>query len=72
MDLLILLAREHSRGDPSRIKHGLFLSYIKRWSGIICVALQRAVADSLKFEVGTDINSFPLEPIPSVSELHYN
>ena len=57
-ELLIALAREHSRGLPSRIKGGLFLSYIKRWSSIICVSLQESVADGINHTAGGDIRSF--------------
>ena len=72
IDLLIALAREHARGVPSRIKQGLFLSYLKRWSSIICVSLQKTVADGINFTAAGDISSFPLEPAPTLSGLFHD
>ena len=71
IDLLIALAREHARGLPFHIKQGLFFSYLKRWSSIICVSLQKTVADIINFTAGGDISSFPLEPGPTMSGLFH-
>ena len=52
IDLLIALAREHVRGLPFRIKKGLCFNYIKRWSSIIGVNLQKSVADTINSNFG--------------------
>ena len=71
IDLLISLPQEHVRGLPFRIKKGVLLNYIKRWSNIICVSLQKSVADTIASNAGGDISSFPLEPGPTMSGLFH-
>ena len=39
IDLLDKLAREHSRGLSSRIRQGVYLSYLHRWSDLLAIAL---------------------------------
>ena len=72
VDLLIQLAREHSRGLPARLRKGLLISYVKRWSSLIGVAIQKAVADNILNSAGTDISTSMLEVAPSISGLHHN
>ena len=72
VELLIQLAREHSRGLPVRLRKGLFISYVKRWSSLIGVAIQKAVADNILNSAGVDLSSSMLEVAPSLSGLHLN
>ena len=63
------LDRERSRGLPSRIRKGFSLKFLSRWSSLIAVALQKAVADAILRDSGGDITSNTLDPIPSHSAL---
>ena len=53
-------------------KKGLFMNYLKRWSSLISVAIQRAVASNILNDGGSDISSSLLEIMPSISALHSN
>ena len=67
--LLVELARERSRGLPVRLRKGLCLKFLSRLSSFIAVALQRAVADAVLRDIGGDIASKLLVPIPSISAI---
>ena len=64
--LLVDLARERSRGLPARLRKGLCLKFLSRWSSLIAVALQRAVVDAVLHGTGGDIASKLVESIPSI------
>lgn len=67
VELLIKLAREHSRGLPVRLRKGLYLSYLKRWSNLIGVAIKKAFADNILNSAGAEISSSMLEVALSLS-----
>ena len=67
--LLPLLARERSRGMHPRLRRGTALSYLTRWSGLIAVAVQKAVADSALRSDGADLLTTLLEPEPFAADL---
>ena len=68
VELVVQLAREHFRCLPFHLKKGLFMNYLKRWSSLISVAIQRAVASNILNDAGSDISSSLLEITPSISD----
>ena len=67
--LLPLLARERSRGVHPRLRRGVALALQMRWSGLIAVALQKAVAAAVLRSDGADLPTTLLEPAPGIAEL---
>ena len=69
IDLLPKLAREKARGSHIRLRRGVALGYQHRWSGVIAVALQKAVAAGVLRGEGADLATTLLEPAPPVGDL---
>ena len=67
--LLPLLARERARGMHPRLRRGTALSYQTRWSGLVAVGLQKAVAAAVLRNSGADLPTTLLEPEPPVADL---
>ena len=63
------MAREHTRGTHPRLRRGLALYYLNRWSGLIAVALQKVVANCVLRTEGADLVTTLLEPSPAVADL---
>ena len=68
-DLIPLLAREKSRGYHNRLRRGVALAFQIRWSAIISVTLQKAVAAAALRNEGADFATTYLEPCLAVSDL---
>ena len=69
VDLLPLLAREKSRGYHPRLRRGIALSYANRWSSLIAVCLQKAVAQARLRDEGADLAVTLLEEAPAACDL---
>ena len=69
IELLPPLAREKARGFHPRLRRGLALSYLSRWSGLIAVAVQKAVAVARLRDEGADLVDTLLEEAPAVADL---
>ena len=69
IDLIPLLARERARGMHPRLRRGTALPDLNRWSGIIAVALQKAVSIAATRDEGADLVQTLLEPVPFVADL---
>jgi hypothetical protein len=67
--LLPELARERSRGLHPRIRRGTALGLLHRWSGIVAVGLQRAVAHIVARDTGADLPRTQLEPLVCLADL---
>ena len=67
--LLPLLARERARCLHPRLRLGSALGYQTRWSGIVAVALQKAVAAAVCRSEGADLATTLLEPCPPLADL---
>ena len=69
IDLVPKLAHEKSRGVHPRLRRGTAFAFQRRWSGLISVALMKAVAAAALRGEGADIATTPLEPAPGVADL---
>ena len=69
IDLLPRLARERTRGMNVRLRRGAAIAHLHRWSGVVAVALQRAVAAAVLRDAGADLATTLLEPIPGEADL---
>ncbi len=69
IDLLPLLARERARGMHPRLRRGAALSYLRLWSGVISVALMKAVVAAAVRAEGADLATTSLEPVPCFADL---
>ena len=69
VELLPRLALERSRGMHPRLRKGAALSYLNRWSGLIAVAVQRAVSVAAMRDEGADLVTTLLEPAPCVADV---
>ena len=67
--LIPVLARERSRGLHPRLRRGTALSYQTRWSGLIAIAIQRAVAQGRLRSEGADLPTTLLEEAPALADL---
>ena len=69
--LLPTLARERTRGLHVRVRRGVALQLQRRWSGIVAVALQRAVAHMILHaaDEGVDLFAAELEPAACLADL---
>ena len=67
--LLPLLAREKARGLHPRIRRGMALAYLSRWSSLLAVTLQKAVATCVLRDGGADLPTTLLEPVPAAADL---
>ena len=56
--LLPLLARERARGMHPRLRRGTALSYLTRWSGLIAIGFQKAVATAVLRDTGADLLAY--------------
>ena len=52
-----------------RLRRGTVLSYLTRWSGLVAVGLQKAVATAVLRDRGADLPTTLLEPMPPVADL---
>ena len=68
-ELLPLLAREKSRGYHPRLRRGIALGYLHRWSGLLAVALQKAVSVARLRDEGADLPTTLLEEAPGAADL---
>ena len=68
-DLIPKLARERSRGMHPRLRRGVALSYQARWTGLIAVAVQKAVAQARMRGEGVDLPTTLLEEAPAAADL---
>ena len=69
VELVPLLAREHSRDAHPQIRRGIMLGFQRRWWGILSVALQNSVADAVLKDVGADLPITMLEPAIGIAAL---
>ena len=69
VELLPALARERSRGMHPRLRRSTALGLLQRWSGIISVGLQRAVAHIVAHDTGADLVRTYLEPFVELADL---
>ena len=63
------MARERSRGQPARVRRGVQAALLRRWWGLLGVAVQRAVAHCALRAGGVDLTDAPLEPLPAIADL---
>ena len=52
-----------------QLRRGTALAYLVRWSGIVAVALQEAVATAALRDEGGDLPTTLLEPVPAITDL---
>ena len=69
VDLLPKLAREKARCVHPRLRRGTALAYLSRWTSLLGVALQKAVAASVLRSEGADLPTTLLEPAPNIADL---
>ena len=69
VELVPQLAREKAREVHPRIRRGIALQYLTRWSGILTVAVQKAVAMAVVRDAGADLATSLLEPAPGAADL---
>ena len=69
VDLLPALARERSRGLHPRLRRSTAHGLLHRWSGIVAVGLQRAVAHIVARDTGADLARTQLEPVVELADL---
>ena len=69
VELLPALARERSRGLHPRLRRSTALGLLHRWSGILSVGLQRAVAHIVAHDTGADLVRTQLEPFTELADL---
>ena len=67
--LVPLLARERTRGLHCRIRRGIALTLLRRWWGVLGVALQKAVAHMALRAEGADLCTTLLEPGLALADL---
>ena len=72
VELLPALARERSRGLHPRLRRSTALGLLHRWSGILSVGLQRAVAHIVAHDSGADLVRTQLEPFTELADLAVN
>ena len=63
------LARERSKGLHPRLRRSTAMSLLHRWSGIVSVGLQRAVAHIVARDTGADLARTQLEPLAFLADL---
>ena len=68
-ELLPLLAYERAHGLHPQIRRGCALAFLTRWTGIISVALHKAVANAALRTTGADLPTKPREPIALLADL---
>ena len=69
VELLPELARERSRGVHPRLRRSVALGLLHRWSGILAIGLQRAVAHIISADLGADLIRQQLEPVVEMGDL---
>ena len=69
VELLPALARERSRGLHPRIRRSTAHALLHRWSRIVAVGLQRAVAHIVARDTGADLARTQLEPVVELADL---
>ena len=69
VELLPILARERARGCHSRLQRSIALGYLYRWSGLLSIALQKAVTAAAMRNEGADLPTTLLEPSPAIADL---
>ena len=69
IQLVPLLAREHSRGLYPQIRRGSQLSFQRRWWGVLGIVLQISVAEMVLRDDDTDLPTILLEPVVGVAAL---
>ena len=67
--LLPDLARERCRGLHPRLRRGTALGLLHRWSGVVAVGLQRAVAHIVARDTGVDLARTQLGPGAELADL---
>ena len=68
IELIPELARERSRGLHPRLRKSVAFGLQHRWSGILAISLQRAVANIVSGE-SADITQAYLEPTVAIADL---
>ena len=63
IELLPKLARERARGAHPRLRKGMALAYQRRWSDLIAIGLQKAVADATLRRQEAELVTTLLEPV---------
>ena len=64
------MARERSRGLPAGMRRGVQAALLRRWWGLLSIAVQRVVAACvLRPAGGGDLCTAALEPAPAVADL---
>ena len=69
IELIPLLAREKARCMHPRLRRGVALAFQTRWTGLIAVAVQKAVAQGRLRGEGADLATTLLEEAPPVADL---
>ena len=69
VELMPRLARERARGLHPRLRRGVALGFQARWTGIIAIAVQKAVAHARIRCTGADLATNLLEEAPFVADL---
>ena len=67
--LLPELARERSRGLHPRLRRSTALGLLRRWSGLLAIALQRGVSHIVAHDAGADLVREQLEPCTALADL---
>ena len=68
-ELLPKLAHAKARGMHPRLRRGAALSYLCRWTSLLGVSLQKAVANGALRTHGADLLTTLLEDVPQVADL---
>ena len=71
IDLIPKLAHAKSHGMHPRLRRGTALAYQTRWTGLISVALMKAVATGVLRAEGSDLGTTLIERVPFVADLFY-
>ena len=69
IDLIPKLAIAKSFGAHPRLRRGTALAYQVRWTGLISVALMKAVARAVQQGEGADLPATLMEPVPDHADL---
>ena len=55
-----------------RIRLSAQLTFLRRWTGLLSISVQKAVTAGVLYEAGADLISTQLEPTPYAADLVYH
>ena len=54
-----------------RLRMSVQIAFLRRWTGLLSISLQKAVTAGVLYQEGADLISTQLEPTPSAADLLY-